>query len=200
MAFILGASEQSIYPIVAVRDGIVFPNTENVLVFGRPKSVEAINESLKRDKCLVLVMQKNSSVDDPNPADLYNIGVLANVEKTIVGEKGEINALVKGREKVKITNYVKEAPYLEAKVNIVEDAVPDDEEIQAMVKHISMQIKKAINLGKTVDFVFLMNILNISSPTDFSPIKPWIYWKKRPPTCAIRKDPWLWFYGGILKI
>ncbi|MEN9328250.1 MAG: ATP-dependent protease La [Candidatus Parcubacteria bacterium] len=168
MAFIIGSSEQTKYPVVAVRDGIVFPNTENVLVFGRQKSIEAINQALKTDKTLVLVMQRNSSLDDPQPTDLYDVGVLVTVEKTVVGEKGEITALARGKQKVMLDEYTKETPYLEAKISPIVEEPLDDEEVQAMVKHIATQIKRAINLGKTIDFVFLMNILNITTPQDFS--------------------------------
>ncbi len=168
MAILSGSSEQSNFPVVAVRDAIVFPGTENVLVFGRPKSLAGIEEGLKRGSKVVIVMQKNSSVDDPAKDDLYTVGVLATIEKTVAGEKGEMNALVKGKEKIKIVRYTKESPYLEATIEKLEDKVSDDEEVQAMVRHLAAQIKKAINLGKTVDFVFLMNILNITNPQDFS--------------------------------
>ncbi|NTU72927.1 endopeptidase La [Candidatus Roizmanbacteria bacterium] len=168
MAFLLGASEQSILPVVAVRDGIIFPHTENVLIFGREKSVGAINSAQATNKMVVLVMQKNSNQDNPTTEELYQVGVLASIEKTVVGEKGEMNALMKGQEKVRILEYTKDDPYFEAKVEYVHDTVVDDEEVQSMVKHISGQIKHAINLGKTVDFVFLMNILNINSSLDFS--------------------------------
>lgn len=168
MTFLTGSSNQSIYPIIPVRDGIVFPKTENVLVFGRAKSVNTINEVLKKDKKIVLILQRNSSVDDPSPKDLYTVGVLATVEKTVVGEKGEINALVKGIQKVKILEVTKEVPFLEGRVEAAVESVTNDEEVQAMVKHISLQVKKAINLGKAVDFVFLMNILNVGTPQDFS--------------------------------
>lgn len=168
MSILSGASDKPKYPIVAVRDGIVFPNAENVLVFGRQKSTDAINEALKGDKKIVLVMQRNSNLDDPQKDDLYTIGVVATIEKTVLGEKGEINALVKGKEKVRIVEYTKDNPYFEGCVEPAADNIYDNEEIQAMVKHISSQVKKAINLGKTVDFVFLMNILNVTSPHDFS--------------------------------
>ena len=168
MAFLVGASEQSVFPIVAVRDAIVFPNTENVLVFGRQKSLQGIEEGMKKGNKIVLVMQKNSSLDDPGKDDLYRVGVLATIEKTVAGEKGEVNALVRGRQKMKIIEYTKETPFYEAKVEPLNDDQLDDEEVQAMVRHVSAQIKRAINLGKTVDFVFLMNILNISNPQDFS--------------------------------
>jgi ATP-dependent Lon protease len=168
MSFLSNKSSTQIYPIVPVRDGIIFPNTENVLVFGREKSILAINDSSAKEKKVVLVMQKNSSIDDPKQDDLYSVGVLVTVEKTVVGEKGEINALVKGLERVKLVSIIKDIPYLEGSVETIEDDVIDDEEIQAMVKYISGQIKKAINLGKTVDFVFLMNILNVSNAFNFS--------------------------------
>lgn len=168
MSILSRASEQSVFPVIAVRDAIVFPGTENVLVFGRPKSLAGIEEGVKRGNKVILAMQKNSSTDDPNKEDLYNIGVLATIEKTVAGEKGEMNALVKGREKVKIVEYTKEIPYLEARFEKIVDNVGDDEEVQAMAKHLVGQIKRAINLGKTVDLVFLMNILNISNPQDFS--------------------------------
>ncbi len=156
------------YPLVAVREGIVFPNTENVLIFGRQKSVTAINEALRKDKKIILVMQKNPSLDDPEAKDLYEIGVVATVKSIVSGEKGEINALVKGVEKVKVKQFTKQDDYFEAICETVIDVVPNDEETQAIIKHISAQIKKAINLGKTIDFIFLMNILNVNSPLDFS--------------------------------
>ena len=167
MAFIIGALGQSVYPVAPVRDGIVFPGTENVLVFGRVKSVAAINEALRRDRKVILLMQKNPAADDPKAGELYQIGVMATIDKTVPGDKGEINALVKGIEIVKIISFTKEDAWFEAKVEVVKESVIEDDEIKAMIRYISTQIKKAINLGKTVDFVFLMNILNTDNPVNF---------------------------------
>lgn len=160
--------ELATYPIIAVRDGVVFPKTENVLIFGRSKSIATINEALKRDKKMVLIMQKNINEEDPKKEELLQIGVLVSIEKTVISEKGEVNAMVKGIQKVKIVEYTKEVPYFEAKVEEVNDIVDSGDEINAMVKYISQQMKKAINHGKAVDFVFLMNILNVATPADFS--------------------------------
>lgn len=168
MAFLIGATEQHIYPVAAVRDGVVFPGTENVLVFGRKKSVAAIDVALKKDKKIILLLQKHPSDDNPKHDSLYKTGVLVRIEKTGVGEKGEINALVRGLEKVKTTSFTKEDDWLEAKAEIVKDEITKDEETQAMVRYISVQIKKAINMGKTVDFVFLMNILNTEDFASFA--------------------------------
>jgi ATP-dependent Lon protease len=170
MVFLMGPnkSQTTSYPVIAVRDGIVFPKTENVLVFGRAKSIATINEALKRDKKMVLIMQKNVNDEDPKKEDLLHIGVVVSIEKTIIGEKGEVNAMVKGIEKVKIVEYTKEVPYFEANTELVPEVAELGDEINAMVKYISQQMKTAINRGKAVDFVFLMNILNVSTPVDFS--------------------------------
>ena len=91
MTILSRPSDQSVCPVVAVRDAIVFPGTENVLVFGRPKSLAGIEEGVKRGNQVILAMQKNSSLDDPKKEDLYTVGVLATIERTVAGEKGEMN-------------------------------------------------------------------------------------------------------------
>ncbi|PIP64756.1 endopeptidase La, partial [Candidatus Roizmanbacteria bacterium CG22_combo_CG10-13_8_21_14_all_33_16] len=170
MILLAGAIEQPVYPIIAVRDGIVFPNTENVLVFGRSKSITAVDIAMKKDKRVVLLMQKNTTSEDPRPEDLHQIGVIAEIQKIVPGEKGEVNALVKGIKKIRVVQFTKTEKdgYLEARIVEVIDDVHEDEETQAMIKHISGQIKRAINFGKSVDLVFLMNILNLNSANDFS--------------------------------
>lgn len=170
MILLDGATEQPVFPIIAVRDGIVFPNTENVLVFGRNKSITAVDVAMKKDKRVVLLMQKNTTSEDPKPEDLHQIGVIAEIQKIVPGEKGEVNALVKGIKKIRVVQFTKTEKdgYLEARFVEVIDDVREDEETQAMIKHISGQIKKAINFGKSVDLVFLMNILNLNSANDFS--------------------------------
>jgi ATP-dependent Lon protease len=168
MAFLIGASGQSVYPVAPVRDGIVFPGTENVLVFGRTKSVAAINEALRKDRKVVLLMQKNPAVNDPKSTEFYQIGVLATIDKTVQGDKGEINALVKGIEIVRVLSFTKQDSWFEAKIETIKEKMIESDEIKAMVRYISTQIKKAINLGKTVDFVFLMNILNTDNPINFA--------------------------------
>lgn len=162
MSILLPANKQENYPLVPIRDGIVFPQTENLLIFGREKSVRSLETAFKKDKKVVLVLQKNPNIDNPQKEHLYQIGVLATIEKYTLGEKNEINALVKGVERVKIVDYTKEEPFFEVKTEKFPLKIEDNEEIRAMIRYIANQIKKAINLGKAVDFVFLMNILNIS--------------------------------------
>lgn len=165
---ILSTSKPEVYPIVAVRDGIVFPNTENVLLFGRQKSVEAVNQALRTNSKILVVLQKNSQINDPKISDLYEIGVEARIEKVLKGDKGEVSALVKGLKKVKITKYLSESPFFSGEAEQIKDNKFSEEEAAAFVRHITAQLKRAVNLGKGIDFVFLMNIVSNASANVFS--------------------------------
>ncbi len=162
------SSEKQQFPVIAIRDGIVFPGTENVLVFGRSKSLEGMKTAVEGNKQVVLVMQRKTEDEDPQMSDLHEIGVLATIDKVMNTDKGQLNALVKGIRKVRIVEYTQTEPYYAAYIQDSFDTGMEDEEVMAVVKYISTQLKKGINLGKTIDFVFLMNILNIQSAMQFS--------------------------------
>ncbi|MBP9798243.1 endopeptidase La [Candidatus Woesebacteria bacterium] len=166
---IIEQTKKIVYPVVALRDGIVFPDTENALLFGRDKSVNAIRASVaESDSKIVLVMQRKAKTEDPVVGDLYSIGVLADIQKILEGGKGEISALIRGMKRVEILNYVSEAPFFEAEVREIDELFMETPEIDALVKHIDAELKKAVNLGKGIDVVFLMNIMSGSSPKQFS--------------------------------
>lgn len=155
------------YPVIPIRDGVVFPNTEIVLTFGRPKSLSAIEASHSTDRMVVLSMQKTPHIQDPLPTDLFNIGTLARIER-ILKTDGEINALVKGLSRVEIISYESTDPHFLAKIVDAPDETVVTDEITALVNHISNELKKAVNLGKSVDFLSYMNIMAGLTPGEFA--------------------------------
>ncbi len=154
-------------PVVPIRDGVVFPNTEIVLTFGRPKSLAAIEASNNTDRMVVLVMQKTPHVHDPSTNDLYKVCTIARIERLLKTE-GEINALVKGINRVQILSYESTEPYFLAKVAELPDDATGSDEVTALVNHITAELKKAVNMGKSVDFLSFMNIMSGLSPAEFS--------------------------------
>src|SRR3989344_325710 len=146
-------------PVIPIRDGVVFPNTEIVLTFGRPRSLSAIEASSTTDRTVVLVMQKTPHMHEPLPNDLYSIGTVARIERLLKTD-GEINALVKGISRVEILNYQSTDPYFVAKIIDAPDDTVSNDEITALVNHISAELKRAVNLGKSVDFLSFMNIMS----------------------------------------
>ena len=156
-----------ILPIVPIRDGVVFPNTEMVLTFGRPRSIAAVEASNATDRLMVLVMQKSPHLHDPMPNDLFTVGTIARVER-ILKTDGEINALVKGIVRVDILSYEAKDPYFLGKVLESSDEMVQTDEITALINHITTELKKAVNYGKPVDFLSFMNIMSGLASSEFA--------------------------------
>jgi len=149
-----------VFPVVPIRDGIVYPGTEMILTFGRSRSVAAIEAAQSSGKRVVLVMQKNHGINDPTPSDLYTTATVGEIVQMMRNE-GEINALVRGIAKVEILNYEAVEPFFIARARPVEDIVePDDDEMKALTRHLTGELRRAVNLGKSMDFLTFMNIMS----------------------------------------
>src|SRR5258708_24487888 len=154
-------------PIIPIRDGIIFPNTDSVLTFGRPKSLAALEAAFQHERIVCFVLQKNARLNDPSPEDLYEIGTLSRIERMIRSD-GEINAQLRALSRVKIISYEKQDNYFLAKVVEIPDIVDEGEEIKALSNHLTNEFRKAMNLGKSTDFLVFMNIMSENSPSELS--------------------------------
>lgn len=156
--------KEQMLPVVPIRDGVVFPGTEMILTFGRQRSVTAIEASQSRSKQVVFLMQRNANINDPVPSDLYQVGTVGEIIQMMKNE-GEINALVRGIAKVEISSYETVEPYFVARVLEVLDSTEEDDEVKAVSNLLTNQLRHAVKLGKTVDFLSFMNIMaNATSP------------------------------------
>ncbi|MEK7573069.1 MAG: endopeptidase La [Patescibacteria group bacterium] len=158
---------EKLIPIIPIRDGIIFPKIDSVLTFGRPKSLAALESSFQSERIVCFVLQKNSKLNEPDPEDLYEIGTLSRIERMIRSD-GEINAQVKGISRVKILSYEPHEQFLLARVVELEDILDDAPEVKALCNHLTNQFRKAINLGKSVDFLAFMNIMSDNSPSELA--------------------------------
>jgi ATP-dependent Lon protease len=147
-----------VLPVIPIREGVLFPSTESVLTFGRSVSLNAIKESAKSKKLIVLLTQRNPDVEVPTPADLYEVGTLAIIEKTLQVDNS-VNALVRGVGRVKIKTFVSTGLKLSAEVEELVDSQDKDEEMEALVKHLQKEFRKAIHLGKPVEFLNFMKLM-----------------------------------------
>lgn len=159
--------EEKVAPIIPIRDGIIFPHTDSVLTFGRPKSLAALESSFQHERIVCFVLQKNPRLNDPAPEELYEIGTLSHIERMIRTD-GEINAQVRGLSRVKIVSYEKDTPYPLAKVVEVPDVLEETPEIKALCNHLTNEFRRAMNLGKPADFLVFMNIMSEHSPSELS--------------------------------
>jgi len=159
--------QESVLPVVPIRDGIVFPGTEMILTFGRQRSVSAIEAAQSAGKRIVLVMQRNPGINDPTPSDFYQIATIGEIVQMMKNE-GEINALVRGISKVEILNYEAVEQFFVARVIEHGDVVENDDETLALFNQLTVQLRTAVKLGKTMDFLTFMNIMSGVTPQALS--------------------------------
>lgn len=153
------ATRAKLIPLVPLREVVIFPYNELVLSFGRQKSLKAVESAFTKDRLIVFVSQKNSRVESPTPDDIHKIGVLCRVER-LLKTKGEINALIKGLKRVRIEAVATETPFWTARVSQIYDIDKVSDNLTALVKHVNSQLKKAVNFGKSIDFLLFMKLMS----------------------------------------
>lgn len=152
-------SEKHVLPLVPIREGIMFPQTEAVLNFGRKKSVVGIQKAQEHENKVILVAQRNKNIDDPVASDLYEIGTLVSIERTL-NTHDQINALVQGQKRVRILKIIDNEEYLSAEVEVLQDIYTDEDKIHILSKHLSKVFNDAVNLGKPVEFLNFMKLMS----------------------------------------
>src|SRR5512134_2516971 len=110
----LEAPRGSLYPILPLRDIVVFPHMIVPLFVGREKSVKALEDVMKEDKQILLVTQKNAAQDDPTPADLYSVGTVGTVLQLLKRPDGTVKVLVEGNRRARVEGYTDNAEFFQA--------------------------------------------------------------------------------------
>ncbi len=109
-------------PLLPLRDIVIFPSMVVPLFVGREKSIKALQESMKSDKSIILVTQKNSEIDDPTGKDLYQYGCMSKVLQLLKLPDGTVKVLVEGEKRIKIVKHNEEkSDFLTCEVEVVED-------------------------------------------------------------------------------
>lgn len=143
-------SETVTYPVLPLRDIVVFPGMIVPLFVGREKSVTALENVMQNDKKILLVAQKDASDDDPEVEDIYEVGVIASVMQLLKLPDGTVKVLVEGESRAKIQNYVRTEEYFEAEAAYVEESESDDAELEALSRSVVAQFESYVKLNKRV--------------------------------------------------
>ena len=146
-------------PVVPVRGSVVFPHTDSLLSFGRPKSIAAVDAAYQDDRIIAIFTQREANQPDPSLSDLHPIGTLVVITQMMTTD-GEIHAMVRGQHRVRLTETLSEEPYLVARVEELTEDHFDDTEVEAMSNRLVDLFRKAVNLGKSVEITTIMRILS----------------------------------------
>lgn len=138
------------YPVLPLREIVVFPHMVVPLFVGREKSVRALEEVMGEDKQILLSSQIDPSVDEPDQDGIYGIGVLANVLQLLKLPDGTVKVLVEGHERVRITEYLPNDDYFEARAEVLTETLGDDVTIEALSRSVSAEFERYAKLNKNV--------------------------------------------------
>ena len=155
----------NLYPVLPLRDIVVFPHMIVPLFVGREKSVRALEDVMKDDKQILLVTQKNAAQDDPSPADIYTVGTVGTVLQLLKLPDGTVKVLVEGGQRAAISRFTDLEDFFQAYAEAVEDDAGDDREIDALARTVITQFEQYIKLNKKIPPEVLVSINQIDEPS-----------------------------------
>ena len=120
-----------LYPLMPLRDIVIFPHMVAPLVVGRKKSIQALEDAMEKRTEILLVTQKDPGVDDPTQADIYTYGTLATVMQLLRLPDGTIKALVEGKCRAKVVSHVPHESFMQAEVEELPEVVEQTGELLA---------------------------------------------------------------------
>jgi ATP-dependent Lon protease len=141
---------KEIYPVLPLRDIVVFPYMIVPLFVGREKSINALEEVMRADKQILLAAQKNAGDDDPAPDAIYQIGTLASVLQLLKLPDGTVKVLVEGTARAKVVRYTANPDYFEAEVERMSETLGAKEEIEALARSAVSQFESYVKLNKKI--------------------------------------------------
>ena len=140
----------TVYPVLPLRDIVVFPGMIVPLFVGREKSVKALEEVMKDDKQILLIAQKNATQDDPGPEDIYTIGTLGTVLQLLKLPDDTVKVLVEGGKRVRITGYTDRSEFFEARAVEMEESAVESPELLAAARTVVSDFENYVKLNKKV--------------------------------------------------
>ena len=146
----LAPGETRAYPVLPLRDIVVFPHMIAPLFVGRKKSILALEEVMRSDTFILLATQKNASDDDPATEAIYGVGTLASVLQLLKLPDGTVKVLVEGAQRAKLLKYTDRSEYCEAEAVALGDTIGERVEAEALARSATTGFESYVKLNKRV--------------------------------------------------
>jgi len=151
----------TLYPVLPLRDIVVFPHMIVPLFVGREKSVRALEDVMKDDKQILLVAQKNASQDDPTPNDIHGVGTVGTVLQLLKLPDGTVKVLVEGGPRARIVRYADNQDFFQAYADQIEERPEETRELEALSRSVVSQFEQYVKLNKKIPPEVLVSLNQI---------------------------------------
>lgn len=163
------ASPEEVYPevlpILALKNTVLFPNIVVPITVGRDRSIKAINRAYETNRLVAVVAQRDSNVEEPEAADLYNVGAIARILKLLRMPDGTITAILQGRRRCRIVGVTNSHPFMEGHIEALEYVAPRNKlEFDALIATIHDQARQIIELSPNIPGEAAVVLRNIHNP------------------------------------
>ena len=158
------SSSGTLYPVLPLRDIVVFPHMIVPLFVGRDKSVRALEDVMKEDKQILLVTQKNAAQDDPSTSDIYTVGTIGTVLQLLKLPDNTVKVLVEGGQRARIERFADNEAFFQAYAEPIPEKPGDQQEIEALARTAVAQFEQYIKLNKKIPPEVLVSINQIEDP------------------------------------
>ena len=152
------------YPVLPLRDIVVFPHMIVPLFVGREKSVRALEDVMAEDKQILLSSQVDPGVDDPTTEGIYRAGVLANVLQLLKLPDGTVKVLVEGKTRVRITDFLANDRFFEARAEVLAETMGESEIVQALTRSVAQEFEKYAKIKKNIPEEALAAVTEATEP------------------------------------
>ena len=157
-------SETTLYPVLPLRDIVVFPHMIVPLFVGRDKSVQALESVMKEDKQILLVAQKDAALDDPGTDDIHQVGTVGTVLQLLKLPDGTVKVLVEGGRRARILSYEKNDSFFQAHAAAIEEREGESQEMEALSRAVTHQFEQYIKLNKKIPPEVIVSLNQIEDP------------------------------------
>ncbi|HYZ39289.1 MAG TPA: endopeptidase La, partial [Stellaceae bacterium] len=160
----LESARGALYPVLPLRDIVVFPHMIVPLFVGREKSVRALEDVMKDDKQILLVTQKNAAQDDPATSDIYTVGTVGTVLQLLKLPDGTVKVLVEGGQRARIVKFTDNTLFFQALAETTPENAGEQQETEALARTVVSQFEQYIKLNKKIPPEVLVSINQIEEP------------------------------------
>jgi len=157
----LETGRAALYPVLPLRDIVVFPHMIVPLFVGREKSVRALEDVMKDDKQILLVTQKNAAQDEPSTSDIYTIGTIGTVLQLLKLPDGTVKVLVEGGQRARILRFTDNEAFFQAEAEMLGEKTGSNQELEALGRTVVAQFEQYIKLNKKIPPEVLVSINQI---------------------------------------
>ncbi|MBN1136910.1 MAG: endopeptidase La [Anaerolineae bacterium] len=150
--------------ILPLRGVVVYPLTFQALNIGQPRSLRLVDEATVEKRMIGLVTSRDADKEEPAPQDVYEVGVLATIQRMFKAPDGTVRLLVQGLERIRIEEWIASEPYLRANASIQPDVVEDSLEVEALMRNAVDLLRRLVSLVSQLPDELLMAAMNVSDP------------------------------------